>query len=206
MAGKAKKERERAIRREWKEKNKGKPGYSSSSSTSTTGKRGPQNAYGARKTPSTKKLFRGGPDPISKEEHKKLLRQEADERQKAHDALSPKQKLEKLDMVLGKDIGAKKERAKLKAILEGKVQIKKPVVVEQTIKTTPWNEIKEKRKIKDANERKKDLQARIEDYDRRKAERAKKQPADYKEFRKMRKRELTKEDEAKKKAAAKKSK
>lgn len=213
MAGKAKREQEKAIRRQWKEGNKerNKNKYSNSSQTSTTGKRGPQNSFGARKTPSTKKLYRGGTDPITMEEHKELLKLEAAERQKVHNTLSPQQKIEKLNNILGKDMGAKRERAKLKAIIEGKIQIKdmkKSIEEDKKIKTTPWSEVKEKRRIMDAGERKRDLQARIEDYDRRKAEEAKngKQPKDYKEFRKQKKRELVKAEVALKKASDKKSK
>jgi hypothetical protein len=46
---------------------------------------------------------------------KDVKRQEADERQLCHDALTPRQKLNKLDRRLGKKFGAVKERAKLQS-------------------------------------------------------------------------------------------
>lgn len=45
---------------------------------------------------------------------KEMKIEEAEERQLYYDALSPKQKLSKLDKRLGKNIGAKKEREKIK--------------------------------------------------------------------------------------------
>lgn len=51
---------------------------------------------------------------------KKLRKHTADENQKAYDKLTTQQKLDKLDEVLGKGVGAKKQRARLLKLLEGK--------------------------------------------------------------------------------------
>jgi hypothetical protein len=56
------------------------------------------------------KLSRGG--------KKELRRKEADERQAEHDNLSILDRIAKLDSKLGPNVGAKKERAKLKGALE----------------------------------------------------------------------------------------
>lgn len=47
-----------------------------------------------------------------------IKREEAAERQAKHDALTPKQKLAKLDEKFGKGQGAKKEREKLAALIK----------------------------------------------------------------------------------------
>ncbi len=49
---------------------------------------------------------------------KSTKREEAEERQAEHDKLTPQQKIDKLDRKFGKGIGAKKERAKLQALIE----------------------------------------------------------------------------------------
>jgi len=57
--------------------------WSSGSSGSTTTHKvhsGPQNQWGTAKTPSTKKLFRGGLNPITKIEYKEQIQMEAKER------------------------------------------------------------------------------------------------------------------------------
>ena len=43
---------------------------------------------------------------------------EAKERQEAYNKLTPKQKLDKLDKKLGEGVGAKKQRAKLNALIK----------------------------------------------------------------------------------------
>jgi len=50
----------------------------------------------------------------------KFRREEAKERQAAYDKLAPSTKLMLLDSRLGAGVGAKKQRAKLNALLEGK--------------------------------------------------------------------------------------
>jgi hypothetical protein len=53
--------------------------------------------------------------------HKAKFRvEEAKERQDYNDGLSPQQKLERLDVKLGKGIGAVKQRARLLALIENK--------------------------------------------------------------------------------------
>ena len=52
-------------------------------------------------------------------------RAEAKARQAEHDALTTLQKIEKLDKIFGKDLGAIKERAKLQKLLEAPKVIKK---------------------------------------------------------------------------------
>ena len=51
---------------------------------------------------------------------KHIKQKEAVERQKKHDALTPQQKLNKLNQKFGRGIGAHKERAKLKSQLNKK--------------------------------------------------------------------------------------
>lgn len=199
MAGKAKRERERAIRKEWKVKSKAanKVKYSTSPSKSSTGGSQNPNHWGQKKVPSIKKLYRGGPDPISKEEHKELLRREAAERQKIYDALTPQQKLDKLDMMFGKDKGAKRERAKLQDIISGKTPVKnkKAKVVSSTVSKGDKGRVEGKKKT---------LLERIEEQDRRMdAAKANGVKIDYKAYRNKRKKELAKLDEDKKKASEK---
>jgi hypothetical protein len=55
-----------------------------------------------------------GPRP----DNYKLRKQEADENQAKYDLLTPQQKLEKLDDKLGRDIGAKRQRSRLLAMIE----------------------------------------------------------------------------------------
>ena len=198
MAGKAKRERERAIRKEWKVKSKAanKVKYSTSPSKSSTGGSQNPNHWGQKKVPSIKKLYRGGPDPISKEEHKELLRREAAERQRIYDALTPQQKLDKLDMMFGKDKGAKRERAKLQDIISGKI----PVKNKKAKVASPAASKGDKGRV----EGKKTLQERIEEHDRRMdAAKANEVKMDYKAYRNKRKKELAKLDEDKKKASEK---
>lgn len=58
-----------------------------------------------------------------RETYKKMLREEAQERQERHDKLSTLEKIAKLDDLLGPNVGAKRERAKLKALLEGEAEV-----------------------------------------------------------------------------------
>lgn len=51
---------------------------------------------------------------------KEVKIEEGEIRQRKYDKLSPKQKLAKLDKELGKGVGAKKQRAKLKKMMEEK--------------------------------------------------------------------------------------
>jgi hypothetical protein len=57
-------------------------------------------------------------EKLSREEGKTLRREEAAERQAEHNKLTILEKIKKLDMRLGPNVGAKKERAKLKSLLE----------------------------------------------------------------------------------------
>ena len=50
----------------------------------------------------------------------KARKLQAEARQKTYDGMSPQAKLQDLDEELGVGIGAKKQRAKLNALLEGK--------------------------------------------------------------------------------------
>jgi len=52
----------------------------------------------------------------AKKEQKRI---EAEERQELYNGLTPTEKIGKLDRTLGKDIGAKKERARLKKLTDG---------------------------------------------------------------------------------------
>lgn len=52
-------------------------------------------------------------------------RKEAEERQAAYALLTPAQKLAKLDRIFGKDKGAKKERAKILALIDPPTKEKK---------------------------------------------------------------------------------
>lgn len=52
-------------------------------------------------------------------------RTEASARHEAYNKLTPKQRLDKLDAKLGKGVGAKKERAKLAALIANKPAEKK---------------------------------------------------------------------------------
>lgn len=83
-----KKDRRLKAKQGRKEANRAKytSGSSSASSPSKVS-RGPQNAWGSTKTPSTKKLFLGGPNPISKEDHSRMIREEAETRNKEWAAL-----------------------------------------------------------------------------------------------------------------------
>ena len=55
---------------------------------------------------------------LTKDEIRERKQSEAVERQEAHDKLTPQQKLDKLDKRFGTGVGAKRERAKLKRVLE----------------------------------------------------------------------------------------
>ncbi len=54
----------------------------------------------------------------TREQRKKLLREQAEAQKAAWDQLTTMQKIEALDARLGPNVGAKKQRAKLKALLE----------------------------------------------------------------------------------------
>lgn len=55
---------------------------------------------------------------LTRKERKSLRQSEALERQKGWDNLTPQQRLNDLDLRLGKGVGAIKQRAKLKYIIE----------------------------------------------------------------------------------------
>lgn len=57
----------------------------------------------------TRKMFR---------ENRERRANEAKERQAASDKLSPQERLDRLDSLFGKDVGAQKERARLLAKIE----------------------------------------------------------------------------------------
>jgi len=54
----------------------------------------------------------------TREQRKKLLREQAEAQKAAWDQLTTMQKIEELDRRLGPNVGAKKQRARLKALLE----------------------------------------------------------------------------------------
>lgn len=58
-------------------------------------------------------------------QRKAVRRKEAKERQAERDKLSPVAQLLKLDNLLGKDVGAKKERARLKKLISEGVDTRK---------------------------------------------------------------------------------
>lgn len=66
------------------------------------------------KTNNVRRYTGGGPRPDLREKRQA----EAAARQAERDELSPRGQLKRLDDLLGKDIGAKKERARLQAKLE----------------------------------------------------------------------------------------
>lgn len=74
---------------------------------------------------------------------KERLRKEAKERDEANAKLSILDKIAKLDARLGKNIGAKKERTRLKKLLEEQMYKE-----EQKEKTKKLEKEKEKKKIK----------------------------------------------------------
>lgn len=51
---------------------------------------------------------------MKREEHIRLKREDATDRKYKYEALTVKQRIQKLDNKLGKGVGAKKERSKLK--------------------------------------------------------------------------------------------
>lgn len=69
------------------------------------------------------------------DERRKLKRADALERQTAHDALSLLEKIAKLDRKLGPNVGAVKERARLKAALEAQTQVAESAVKAKEIST-----------------------------------------------------------------------
>jgi len=58
---------------------------------------------------------------IAKDQRKQM----AQDRQEAHDKLTIEQKIDKLDIMFGKGLGAKKERGKLQTKLESRKQKEK---------------------------------------------------------------------------------
>jgi hypothetical protein len=78
---------------------------------------GPRNAYGISKTPSTKKLYRGGPNPISKEDRREELREQAEDRKEMRHRRTPLEQIQMLDYRLGVNVGAKRERERLQKLI-----------------------------------------------------------------------------------------
>lgn len=60
----------------------------------------------------------------NRQEYREMLRKESVKRQEQHDGLSTMEKIKKLDDRLGPNVGAKKERAKLKKQLEQEEVVK----------------------------------------------------------------------------------
>jgi hypothetical protein len=80
--------------------------------------------------------------------HKAKFRvEEAKERQDYNDTLSPQQKLERLDVKLGKGVGAVKQRARLAALMEAKNN-PKPVETKPNVATSPSSEAPKKQETK----------------------------------------------------------
>lgn len=85
---------------------------------------------GTRKHPSTSKKTRRA---AMRDARIKVAREAAEERQAASAALSPQERLDRLDRKLGKGMGACKERARLQRLLEAS-QTKPETVVEAEAK------------------------------------------------------------------------
>lgn len=144
-----------------KEANRAKYASSSGSSASSPGRvsRGPQNQWGSKKTPSTKKLFLGGPDPISKEEHKTILREEAETRNKEWAALGFEEQLKVIEerkpylIMLGCSGEAVRQITKIKhkmikAAAGKKVEVQVETKMTVTTETKTQGEVMVKRRLK----------------------------------------------------------
>jgi hypothetical protein len=94
----------------------------------------------------TKKNTRHYPDGSGpRPDNTKHKRAEAKERQAYWDGLSAKEKLARLDTKLGVGVGAKKQRALLQDIIDGKVKPKAEVKAEAPVEKKPKLKAKERR-------------------------------------------------------------
>jgi hypothetical protein len=94
----------------------------------------------------TKNNTRHFPDGIGpRPDNTKHKREEAKERQAYWDGLSAKDKLARLDAKLGVGVGAKKQRALLQDIIDGKVKPKTEVKEEVSQEKKPKLKAKERR-------------------------------------------------------------
>jgi hypothetical protein len=139
-------ERKKAKRKSFKSSEKARKAAEYASKSSNKGssptqkkKSGPQNEYGSAKTPSTKKLYRGGGDfPISKESYMNTKRSEAKLRNDAWASLSFEHQLSELNVragylrTLGLN-GCDKQISKIQKKMAEKpikVEVKTSVVIE----------------------------------------------------------------------------
>lgn len=136
------------------------PKGTSASSSSAKKKRGPQNAFGTKKTPSTKKLHLGGPNPVTQAEHKTKKQNEAKVRKDNWVALGYEQQLVGLDIRLNvlfhtvPGEGAIKERARILRKLKTEVKKAAIAAAQEVVDTVAEDRVKLKAKERIAKEKK----------------------------------------------------
>lgn len=118
----ASKERQREQRLMMKRTRKEQNIAASSSRTNVSGTvkiiKRRNNPLQGNKTPSVKKLYMGGPNPITKAERIQFVKERVAERKAVRALRSHQDQLDMLDRRLGTGQGAVKERARLKALID----------------------------------------------------------------------------------------